>query len=80
MNGNEEGLHISYHNNGKTDSKGEYRNGKENGSWVSYHANGRLESKVNWENGNADVQVSYNEDGVKLDLEYYKNIKSDGWI
>ena len=39
----EEGEWKYYHENGKLEAIGNYKNGKEEGEWKFYHENGKLE-------------------------------------
>jgi antitoxin component YwqK of YwqJK toxin-antitoxin module len=44
-----QGEYVSYHEDGKLGSKGNYINDEKNGLWVEYYSNGQLKSKGNWE-------------------------------
>ena len=50
------------------------KGGKQHGEWMWYHTNGQVSSRANFVDGQKEgVQVFYNEDGVQLKEEHYKN-------
>ena len=73
-NGKKDGPFVSYHENGKLQSKGTYKNGERDGLWVRYHDNGKLSSQGTHKNGKYDGPwVSYFPSGKLLSKGTYKN-------
>ena len=51
-NGKKHGPWVSYHDNGKLESKGTHKDGNQHGPWNEYHKNGKLKSKGTYKDGN----------------------------
>ena len=50
-NGKQEGLWISYYDDGLLFEKGDFKNGDREGLWIDYYDNGQLNKKGNYKNG-----------------------------
>tara|TARA_Y100000590_G_scaffold460513_1_gene619974 strand:- start:1883 stop:3796 length:1914 start_codon:yes stop_codon:yes gene_type:complete len=85
-NGKKEGLHESFHNNGKLfengtlHEKGSYKNGKKEGLHESFHRNGQLQSRVSYKNGKKEglYESFYDYPVWKEEKGKYKNGKKEG--
>ena len=62
--GKQEGVWVSYRENGQLWAKGNLKDGKLEGAWIEYYTNGQLMVKGNFKNDEFEGPwVGYNEDG-----------------
>ena len=73
--GEKEGLSKSYHENGRLEQEGNYKNGLAEGVWKWYHENGQLAGEANNINGLAEGVVK--EYHVNGQLSFEGNYKND---
>ena len=70
--GFEEGCFEIFHNNGKIESRGFYKNQEYDGLWELFYQNGQISQKGNFKDGERVGQWEYfHESGVPLDPDYY---------
>ena len=63
--GKQEGVWVSYRENGQLAAKGTIKDDKLEGAWIEYYPNGQLMVKGNFKNGEFEGPwVGYNEDGT----------------
>ena len=63
--GKQEGVWVSYRENGQLWAKGNLKDGKLEGAWIEYYTNGQLMVKGNFKNDEFEGPwVGYNEDGT----------------
>ncbi len=59
------GAYVSYHDNGRPESKGQFLDGYQHGTWTGYHDNGKLYYEEEWKAGELVSGKSYSEDGAQ---------------
>jgi len=80
--GKQEGVWVSYRENGQLRTKGNYKNGKQEGVWVEYWDNGQLRTKGNWKSDNKEgLQVSYWKNGqLYIEGNWNGGKKEGSWV
>jgi antitoxin component YwqK of YwqJK toxin-antitoxin module len=82
LNGNKEGLWITYYANGNKRSEGSFKAGIKHGEWILYHQNGNKQSEATFVNGlYTGYYVSYHENGRKFregNYNQYQGNSADG--
>lgn len=76
--GNYVGDYISYHPNGKLNTKGQYFNGNKNGVWTWYTWNGNISStgSYNYDNETGTWKYFYEDGKIKTTTEYLNGSKN----
>ena len=78
-NGIEEGLWISWYENGQKWEEGNYRNGEEEGLWLYWYDNGQKADEGNYQNGEKEgLWISWYLSGQKISEGNYRNGKLIG--
>jgi antitoxin component YwqK of YwqJK toxin-antitoxin module len=70
-------LRLRYHENGKKESEGTFKNGQHDGKWSTWHSNGRPRQEIHYKNGRRDGWDRYWHVSGRLESErLYKNGKA----
>ena len=73
VDGKEEGIYISYHDNGKVKITVNYIHGQKDDVQKVYYDNGQLGEKVTYKNGRREgLSVEWDEEGFKKSEVFYK--------
>ncbi len=79
VNGQQEGLQMTWHRNGQKESEYNYANGKRKGLQTEWYENGQKESEKNYFNGQQEgLQMTWHRDGQKESEYNYANGKRKG--
>jgi antitoxin component YwqK of YwqJK toxin-antitoxin module len=77
--GKKHGLFEVYHENGKLQTKENWKDGKLNGLWEIYFENGQLYRKSNWKDGKEEgLREFFTQNGQLQHAINYKDGKADG--
>ncbi len=79
--GENDGLFIFKHYNGRLMSSGTYVNGQQDGTWTSWHQNGDTSKVIRFKNGVSEGDyIRYSEEGVIAEVGTYRNGELDGAV
>jgi len=66
---NKNGIHTEFHENGKKQSEGNFKDGKLDGLYTEWYENGQKKSERNFKDGDFISKKCWDNDGIEKECE-----------